>query len=332
MNQNDAVGVPLPLRSLRRLCRILGGFYCATGLAKIPVFFSFAGTIQTIFPVSAAFGQALACAVIVVEAGCGAAVFLTFRSRMFVLALMVLTAAFLWILFPAAVLHRPFTCNCFGVIGVSLPTFWEFILDLLLVDLLGILAILFPFRPGSGHHVRKGTLLAAVTFFAIIMAVEASLVRRAAGSGGQTPPSLQLDDLIAFADARQPGILNRSHRTMLFLLNFQDFTCSLCFEDFVDLADSLRADPTRRATEGVLAVMQEGGAERLLHDNRIERWIAETGLPFPLVIAPDSLFARSHFRKSALAVLDRHNSPLLVSELPIGPRGRSLALRLLRNM
>ncbi len=317
---------------LRPLCRLLGGFYCITGLAKLPIFHSFSATIVTIFPVPEHVSQVLASIVILLEVTCGLGLFFAVRTRVCAICLSGLTFLFLWILFPAVVLHRPFMCNCFGIIGIRLPTFWECVVDLVLLDLLGAISILWPRRPGAGLRISRGSSWGAIVVLTVMIIAEGSMLRRAAESYRQTPPPLKFDDAMGFLESRLPGMSNHSDRMLLFLLNFQDFTCPLCFQDFVSLADSLKGLEREGSPLRAVALMQEGGAERLLQDNRLDRWIAETGVPFPLLIVPDSIFAKVRFHKSTVAIIDGRNAPLFVAEFPMGPRKRSLALRLLGKL
>ena len=76
-------------------------------------------------------------------------------------------------------------------------------------------------------------------------------------------------------------------------------------------------------------MMRAGGAERLEGKGRLERWAEETGLSFPIMTVPDSIFDAAGVRKSMIAVVADAERPLFLAEFPMGVERRSEALRLL---
>jgi hypothetical protein len=74
--------------------------------------------------------------------------------------------------------------------------------------------------------------------------------------------------------------------------------------------------------------MQEGGAERLSGGRRLERWAEETGISFPVVLVPDSVFASARFSRSMVAILGEGGGTIFHAEFPMGRELREEALRL----
>lgn len=314
---------------LRWPASLLGTFFCVTGAAKLPIFAAFASTISAIIGAGDFFAKILAVLVIGAELAGGIALLFRIRVRAAALALLMLAGLFVLLLFAAIIARRPFVCNCFGVIGLHLPILWEMVLDIALVDLLTAVAVLWPVSGAIRGESPLWTRILTWVLLLLAIAGETWMIRQAVRFSRWIPPAPDLYEIIAFAEGRSSRTPTHAARRLFFLINFQDFTCPLCFEDFLSLADSLRVRPSDSWQERTFALLQESGSERLVSTNMLQTWSRETGLPFSFIVAPDSLFVHAHFRKSMIVLTDESNILLMAAEFPMGAARRARALRLL---
>ena len=320
--------VPASERSrwLTLIVRCVGILFLISGAAKIPMPGKLAQTIASVLGSGTGASLLAALLVIVTEIAGGAALSLCRRVRTASAMLAGLTLVFIAVLYPAAVEHRPLVCNCFGILGISLPSRIELALDMVLFDLLLAAVMLWPAdRKGLMPAGRK---LAAAAVIVAAICIQGALLGRTLAAWEDSSPELHA--ALSFAAERSPSNhIDPGQRAMVFLIDFADFTCPLCFEDFLALVDSLRGPAPSGTRWRALALMKEGGAERLSGGNRLQRWASDTGIPFPLLLVPDSVFAAAGFRKSMVAVLDESGQTVLHAELPMGPGRRAEALRVL---
>ncbi len=310
---------------LRAAVQGVGLVFFLSGLAKVPVLGGLAQTIGELTHSGAGFSLAAAAAVVAVETAGGGALLLLRKVRPASAMLMLLTGIFLLVLFQAVAEGRPFACNCFGVLGIRLSNRAEFVLDLVLFNLLMLDIAFWPTGRVRWHFAGRAILLGLAVLG--VLGSEGYLLLHGpdlrAAHNSFLPP-------LAYVRHHLSGAAPGSGRpAMMFFLRFQDFTCPLCFEDFLGLVDSLGLRGVPRLEGRVWALMRAGGAERLEGNGRLERWAEETGLSFPVVTVPDSVFDAAGVRKSMVAVLNDAGRPVFQGEFPLGAERHREALRLL---
>ncbi len=330
---------------LRVAVRGTGLLFLLSGLAKVPVLGALAQTIGELTHTSGIFPLASAGVVVAAEAAGGTALLLGRVVRPAAGGLMLLTGVFLFFLYQAVTGAHPFICNCFGVLGIRLSNRAELLLDLVLFNLLMAILAFWPSGRMRWRFAGRAILLMLAALG--IAGSEGYLLLRGP-QGAEAHESFRLP--LAYVRAHLPGGVSltggagtsraESGRpgtgrpgagkpAMMFLLRFEDFTCPLCFQDFLDLADSLASRRTPALEGRVWALMRAGGAERLEGNGRLARWAEETGLSFPIMTVPDSIFDAAGVRKSMVAVLTDAERPLFRGEFPMGAERRLEALRLL---
>jgi hypothetical protein len=109
---------------------------------------------------------------------------------------------------------------------------------------------------------------------------------------------------------------------LLLIINFDDFSCQPCYDDFLDLCDTLTAHYEKKGIQPpVLMIIKEGNEMQLDKPERLKVWQEYNNAHFKSVIVPDSIF-RAHFRTSTVLIIKKDTQIVLRKELPIGLKTR----------
>ena len=316
-------------RKLTTLLSIgLGCVFFIAGAAKVPVLAQFSQTVSGIVHLSPGMSRTGAIGVVILELAAGTA--LLFRYRQFVVSalLCILVGAFLWVLASAVAQGREIQCNCFGILGISLPNRSEMILDLVLFNLLAVLAFL---SMETRQHSTFGQKVWSAALGLVLIVLQYTFVGFVF-EGSSRSSSVDVEHALAYAEMhhREFGSSAGSNR-LLMLLNFSDFNCPPCFDSFVDLCDSMKAQLPDSGRNRVLALFRAGEVADPRDPTPLKRWAQANELLFPMLIAPDSLFESIHVQKSAVVVLGPSGRARMLRVLPIEQADRAAMLRILRN-
>jgi uncharacterized membrane protein (UPF0136 family) len=334
MEQPRKNNLTLPQMTLRFLwsilLRISGGIFLVAGGAKAFAFMGFVQSVGTLLHTGTVIPFIAAVVVTTVEVSAGAALLLTSRVRPATTALAILSGIFLWFLYPAVALNHPVVCNCFGILPFSLSNKMELLLDVALFNLFSLTAILWH-RPTNPRPSSYGSMVFTGVIVIIVASMEAGLVHVVLSTPEGSSDSRFVFPALAFAESHAPlYAANAAQPRMLMLLDFPDFSCHLCFEDFLNLSDSLNALPILAREVRVVALLRQEGSQHLVGGNRLQRWSQETGLSYPVFFVPDSLLPRPTYHKSMVVIFNGQKQILFRADVPMGHEAIEQAMRLLR--
>lgn len=301
---------------------VLGALFVCSGIAKLPVACAFVSTIVSVTHFTVTVSWIVGLLIVTCEVLGGLALLLGLRAHAAALALCALTAAFLWILTSAILQGKEITCNCFGVLGIHLSNRLELILDLILFNCLVFTVWASSHRESSSlKRRRRERLLTTVTVAAIIY-IEAGLVRIAIEPEATSRSSV-LGPAIRFAESNTKGFASSAALyRVLFVISVNDFNCPPCFDDFVALCDSINTRLPADDRERVVALVRPDNPVVSDGPVRLRRWIRATGILFPVLAAPDTLFAHLGVTKSIVSVINSRGDVIVREEIPVGARKR----------
>jgi hypothetical protein len=220
-------------------------------------------------------------------------------------------------------------CHCFGILVNHLPIAFEFLFDLILVNVSACCAFLLHRLATLGGNVKRTGTRSLLVRWAIVLCLEVAIAFPLLSPPGLPTPAVSLDGLDSFLPPHGDPRDAINQRSVVFLLNLQDFSCPICFDDFLALVDSLNQRDTTGSRIRSFAVFSREGSEPLLDRGQMETWLIETGIRCRYSIVPDSLLRSTGFRKSMMVVVDHNGTINKVAEFPMGERNRRSTLALL---
>jgi uncharacterized membrane protein YphA (DoxX/SURF4 family) len=305
-----------------------GLVFALAGAAKAFALSNFAQTIAsvTFFPLSTA--RTMATILILAEI-LGALLLLArlwIRTTAVIFAFIV--ACFIAVLSSAIVQHHEIDCHCFGILGLRLSNADELILDVLLLNGFLFIAIVSDIK---GRHARQREQTSTATrmlYIASALLLEFLFIFPII-SRALTNTTQDVNAVIIFAEQADTLFSRAGRRNrVLLLLDYADFSCPICFEDFSAFADSLSNRQGDGRHHPCLAIFREGPYSSLRSPERVKRWATANHIRFPVYFSPDSVFQRAHVTKSVAVVVDPMKHVLFSEIFPMGLQKRSKALRL----
>ena len=228
----------------------------------------------------------------------------------------------------AIVQGKEIDCSCFGILSISLSNRAELILDVVLFNLFALLALLSSTKQrGSSTNQKIWWALAAL----VVIYLQYSLIAFLSKNNDQGH-TVNISPAVLYAEVHnQEFASQKSRNRLLFLMSFVDFNCPPCFEDFITLCDIMRARFPNEGPKGVLVLFKEDEIANPDDPTRLYRWADANELPFPILIAPDSLFQDIRFTKSGAAVINSWGKVLFFNVLPMGQERQQTVLQLLQE-
>jgi hypothetical protein len=315
---------------VRAMSIALGLVFLAASLAKVVVLDAFAATVTSIVRIPGSAGYFLAATIICVEAVGAVALLARYRIRTVALIFCVVVGLFLWVLSSAIIQGREIACNCFGALGITLSNRHELLLDVMLFNAFGVLALLSPGadcpdNEGSPYRLRAST----ITLVILVMALEVFLVLPLVDARGFGKRE-NIGAAVRWAEREDAGFASFTggNRAVL-AIRFSDLSCPLCADDLFALVDSLQSSFAPDDHRAVALFESEPlfRGDSLMH---IRRWIAANGFRLPVTVVPDSVAGEIHLEKSLVAVINRGGAVLFSERIPMGLTKRLLALQMLR--
>jgi hypothetical protein len=319
-------------RIINILVVILGIFFAITGIAKVFVVSTFAGTIHSFTFLSLYTAYVLAVGIIVSEIFFGTLLILRYRVAIASFALCFLMAIFMWVLAVAVLRGQEIVCHCFGILNINLPNCVELTIDMILFNVLAIIGYVHVKKKPHAEETGFKKRLPAVLMLVVVLYLEAGLVypayRREPGN-----ITVNLPPLYPLIRRENPMFLQKSMEGnwLIFTMRFFDFNCSLCFDDFITLSDSIDRRLTDSQRQRVIAIFCQDDIADPANPDRLKRWANRNGILYPIVIAPDSLFEKTGLQKSAVIVLDERGNSLLSREIPLGATAHRQILQYIRQ-
>jgi hypothetical protein len=140
-----------------------------------------------------------------------------------------------------------------------------------------------------------------------------------------TPKNIQ--PVLEFLHDRSPEFsLNTQRGALLFFINFADFNCHACFDDFRALCDSIEQKRAMGDQTPIAALFYPDSSYGIDNTPRLSLWTKANGISFPCIMVSDTLFRSLGFTKSSVVLLDNQSDVLLTNELPIGDSMRQMVL------
>lgn len=266
----------------------LGFLFVVEGVAKFSVFQPFSQTISSITHLSPDTARFLVVVVIVFEVVGGVLLLLRYETRIVTMTLCFLIGFFIWVLHTAIAQNREIICDCFGFLNIDVPNHIELTIYLILFNILALIAIL--------DINQKKTAVPATTrqkFFTIVAAGIVLYLQI-----GMVLPAYQRANKNTNADIQRALVYATEHskdfasitngNRLLFMLNFRDFDCPPCLDDFILLCDSITAKLQHHQWNRVIILINRTD----LDSSRLARWALASGILFPVITAPDNLFTQ----------------------------------------
>jgi len=301
----------------------LGLVFTLSGIGKIFVIHSFSSTISSLTHFPNWLSSICTYCIIGFEIGGGIALILRYKVSLFITLFSILIGTFIITLVFVVVGNKSFVCHCFGIFDIGLSNYQELIFDVLLLDVL-VLAGISNITPKRSIVKLKAFSIIIIIF---IIYAEFSLLQ----------PLARIQDLenrtnvsmaVSLAEKEVANFKSmKSSKRVLFLLNYDDFACSLCFNSFSLLSDSLCRMLPSNDRFRVVGIFKENYIIKT--PLRLQHWKETNGFVFPTIVLSDSLFAKVHNAKSAVLLIGENSQTLFLRSFPISPEQFKMFLQLM---
>ncbi|MGC8898847.1 MAG: DoxX family protein [Bacteroidota bacterium] len=309
---------------------LLGSFFIVSGASKIFTYSSFLSTISSVISIGVSKAKVLAAIVIAGEIILGS-LFVMRRRVLIAAGLICLTiSVYIVVLYSSVMTGKLINCNCFGIFKLALPNYLEIALDFLLFDLTALIAIIINSERAASKSLSPA--LGIVTFI-VLLVFELQIVQSAydrsksflhSGSAASG-----LDVLLSIA--RQAGYFQSQddqRAYLLFMLKYYDFTCAICYDDFISLSDSV-ANNYSRFQGQVAALIEQGGIVDSMDLHKLSMWAEANGIVYPIHVVPAGIFGKYGVMRSTVALFNNKGSLIYSHEIPIGVKDRERILSML---
>jgi uncharacterized membrane protein YphA (DoxX/SURF4 family) len=303
----------------------LGLVFTFSGIGKIFVFRSFANSVASLTHFSYSVSSIVSFCVIGFEISGGIALLLRYRISLFITLFSILIGTFVITLIFVVVGDKTFLCHCFGIFDIGLSNYQELILDVLLLDVLVLLGFANIAPKKSIVKIKASPIMIII----VVIYAEFSLLQ----------PLARIQDLenrtnvsmaVLFAENEVADFKSmKSSKRILFLLNYEDFSCSPCFTSFSLLSDSLCRRLPINDRFRVIGIFKENDMIKNNTPMRLQHWKEANGFVFPVIVASDSLFVKMHQAKSAVLLVGENARALFLRPFPLSPEQFNMVLQLM---
>jgi len=304
---------------------ILGILFVVSGIGKLISFQGFIETIISITHFSSAVGFVMGACITGFEIGGGIALMLRYRIKLFVALFSILVGIFIIVLTMAVAGNKTIACHCFGIFDIGLSTYQELVFDVLLLDVM----IFYGMFISSKSQVLFQSKFLMVIVALLVLYAEYTIVqplsKRQIAAG-----NINIAETVAFVNQQLPdyaSVNNKVH--ILFLLDYNDFSCPPCFDSFLSLALSLREQRTPEGRYRAVGIMREDELMNRLAPQRLNHWKEINDITIPLVIASDTIFGKLYTGKSAVVILDSDSHIRFMNTFPLSHEQIKTALILM---
>lgn len=137
-----------------------------------------------------------------------------------------------------------------------------------------------------------------------------------------------IDKLLGYIENNAPSFAKVRNRLIL-LLDFNDFNCPPCFDDFISLCDKINNVFGKDSQEHIVAVFRQRDIAILKDSEKLLYWKKINNINFVTLVGPDSIFESIKFIKSMAIVLDNRNKIIFSEYFPMGERKHNNIIKLL---
>jgi len=310
---------------LEKIARwVLGAVFVAAAASKGVDVEPFVLTVQRICHLDSAIARWVALLLVSAEALLGFLLLAAGRRREYLAAAATLLLCFAATLAAGLYRGEAIVCNCFGPLGPKLPVPWQILLDIALASL--GMAGLWAHPAGRTLRFRRRMLLHGLLIVGVALTCGAVA---ASTSVGDAKAGAGKFSVLASMDGT-PGAPSRVP-SLFFLVNFADFGCVLCLDDFLALADSVN----RLSQEGkvevhlISRIRGDRGPER--ERTMLRGWMEGNHFGFDARVDEDSLIDRLGCTRSTVVAFDTEKRLVVSGAFPLGRVLREELLQELRR-
>jgi len=226
-------------------------------------------------------------------------------------------ASFLLIVYVGVLLfgiykYGDFKCPCFGLFKVSLSAKYQIVFDVFLLSLLS-------FRKTG---INKTQLILASIFGILLLYFFGQSLKSASHR-------INLHELFFELSENYPDKFksNNSGRFLILFINFHDFSCHICLEDFLNFSRFVNLN--KRQNLQIICFFRRDHREVKTQEKVMRRWMELNELDFPIVIDSSLIFEKNGITKTSALFIDE----LLgiyddIGEFPLGDKGKKFIKKL----
>lgn len=311
----------------KTISTLVGLIFFVSGISKILVFKSFSITVMRFLPFFSKITYLIAIFVIILEISLGFMLLIRYKLAFTSFALSILLTFFIGILMYEVMTGISIRCNCFGGLNISFPPKTQMIIDIILLNCLIILFLIHT----KGHTLlNKKEWIAWIIPVLFLMILEILLIK-SAWSTNRISNTGTVSFLLSFVTSQNHAELeNKFAKKVFFLVSFYDFNCPLCYDDFLELSDSLKSNKYRNVYITYLFEKLSLNTESM-DSLRLQIWKETNEIHSPVLLVDNKLFQDYKIRKSLVLILNEKNQLLIKKEFPIGAEARKNILHYLLN-
>jgi hypothetical protein len=113
----------------------------------------------------------------------------------------------------------------------------------------------------------------------------------------------------------EPAPAEKVAPALVFLLNFPDFNCNPCLENFLDFCDMLRYQQKKIGKRDVVLLFEKDSVRGELQRKQLARWLKKLRIAYPFLTIERSEFEKCGLLPSCAVVLEGEKIGM-VSHLP----------------
>lgn len=166
------------------------------------------------------------------------------------------------------------------------------------------------------------------TVISLIFIVFLSSCDKNSSSFNKNPFSI--NGIITYIEKKEPSFaaINNKNR-LIFLLDFNDFNCPPCFDDFISLCDQINNICSKDAQTHIAAVFRQGDIASFENPKKLLYWQELNNINFTTIIAADSVFESIGFSKSMAIIIDNNKEIILSEHFPMGVKKHNTIIQLI---
>lgn len=127
------------------------------------------------------------------------------------------------------------------------------------------------------------------------------------------------------------SFIESNSNKLIFLLNFTDFNCPLCFEDFNKLNEILQILLSEKEAQNVLLILTSEEDQVKYSMKRIELWKKANNINFKTVFCKNSIFKDFNYNHPSSLVINSKKEIIFFQEIPMGLNKHKLLIKYFRR-
>jgi len=287
------------------LARYLTSFiFLSTGVSKLFVLDSFAHTLSNLVSLDILISYVLSVIVVLMEILIGIFLIINFKiNTSFVLASFLLIS-YVGVLLFGVYKYGNFKCPCFGLFKFPVSAKYQIIFDIFLLFLLS-------FRKSGINKIQlipsMIVLVLSLYFFERnlkLQTYEVNLYKLFSGLSESYPDKF---------------ISNKSGQFLILFVNFYDFSCHICLEDFLNFSKFVKLHKGQNLN--VIFFFGRDHREVKTQEKVMRKWMELNELDFPIVVDSLLIFERNRITKTSALFIDKFLKVYDIVEFPLGNKG-----------